>query len=186
MAQSLDDLKRKYQSAISIAQSSGPLQNANMQGDKLFIRAEVASEDTRNKVWNEIKRAESQYKDLTNRYRRQYFACAARGGGLFGRSVFRRGGFRGVAEVHCSTGRLAVRNCAEILRKGERVREHLRGQQGQTLRSGPYPRRAGTGDSRMSTLDQLGGASIPPGPHRRRTRLHSICNSSLRRFRRTR
>jgi nucleoid-associated protein YgaU len=65
MAQSLDDLKRKYSSAISVAQNSGHLQNVNMQGDKLFIRAEVASEDIKNKVWNEIKRADAQYKDLT-------------------------------------------------------------------------------------------------------------------------
>ena len=65
MPQSIDQLKQKYQSAISLAQSSGHLQNVNMQGEKLFIRAEVANEDVKNTIWNEIKKIDSQYSDLT-------------------------------------------------------------------------------------------------------------------------
>lgn len=65
MAQSLDQLKQKYQAAVSLAQSSGHLQNVNMQGEKLFIRAEVANEDLKNNIWNEIKKVDGQYSDLT-------------------------------------------------------------------------------------------------------------------------
>jgi LysM repeat protein len=65
MAQTLDQLKQKYQSAISMARSSGHLENVNMQGDKLFIRAEVANQDLKNQIWNEIKKIDPQYADLT-------------------------------------------------------------------------------------------------------------------------
>src|SRR5947208_1392265 len=65
MAQSFEQLKQKYQSAISMAQSVGHLQNVNMQGEKLFVRAEVANEDVKNTIWNEIKTIDPQYSDLT-------------------------------------------------------------------------------------------------------------------------
>jgi LysM repeat protein len=64
MAQSFDQLKQKYQAAITMAKNSGHLQNVNMEGDKLFIRAEVANNDIKNSIWNEIKRADAQYGDL--------------------------------------------------------------------------------------------------------------------------
>lgn len=47
-----------------MAQSSGHLQNVNMQGDKLFVRAEVANEDVKNRIWNQIKAVDPQYSDL--------------------------------------------------------------------------------------------------------------------------
>jgi len=65
MAQSLDQLERKYQSVITLARSSGHLQNVNMEGDKLFIRAEVANQDVKNEIWNAIKAIDPQYSDLT-------------------------------------------------------------------------------------------------------------------------
>jgi len=65
MAQTLEQLKQKYQSVISLAQTTGHLENVNMQGEKLFIRAEVANEDVKNNIWNEIKRIDPQYSDLT-------------------------------------------------------------------------------------------------------------------------
>src|SRR6266568_6349962 len=65
MAQSFDQLKQKYQIAIALAQSSGHLQNVNMEGDKLFVRAEVANEQTKNNIWNEIKKIDPTYSDLT-------------------------------------------------------------------------------------------------------------------------
>jgi nucleoid-associated protein YgaU len=65
MAESLEQLKQKYQSAISMAQTVGHLQNVNMEGNKLFVRAEVANEDVKNSIWNEIKRIDPQYSDLT-------------------------------------------------------------------------------------------------------------------------
>lgn len=64
MAQSLEQLKQKYQSAISLAQSSGHLENVNMQGDKLFVRAAVANEAVKDSIWNEIKKIDSSYSDL--------------------------------------------------------------------------------------------------------------------------
>jgi nucleoid-associated protein YgaU len=64
MAQSLEQLQQKYQSAIALAQSSGHLQNVNMQGDKLFVRAEVANQDIKNDIWNAIKAIDPQYSDL--------------------------------------------------------------------------------------------------------------------------
>jgi nucleoid-associated protein YgaU len=41
------------------------LQNLNMQGDKLFMRAEAPSQDAKNKIWNQIKMVDSSYSDLT-------------------------------------------------------------------------------------------------------------------------
>jgi len=61
----LEQLKQKYQSAIDLAQRSGHLQNVNMEKDKLFVRAEVANQDVKNTIWNEIKRIDPQYSDLT-------------------------------------------------------------------------------------------------------------------------
>ena len=65
MAQSLDQLKQKYQSAISLAQNSGHLQNVHIEGDKLLVRAEVPNQDVKNQIWNEIKRIDPGYSDLT-------------------------------------------------------------------------------------------------------------------------
>jgi LysM repeat protein len=65
MAQTFEQLKQKYQSVISMAQTNGHLENVNMQGDKLFLRAEVANQDVKNNLWNEIKKVDPQYSDLT-------------------------------------------------------------------------------------------------------------------------
>ena len=65
MPETFDQLKQKYQSAISAAQNLGHLENVNMQGEKLFVRAEVANEDVKNTIWNEIKKIDPQYADLT-------------------------------------------------------------------------------------------------------------------------
>ncbi len=66
MAQTLDQLKAKYQTVLdSIQKVGGHLENVNMEGDKLFIRAEVANEDLKNTVWNQIKQVDANYSDLT-------------------------------------------------------------------------------------------------------------------------
>jgi nucleoid-associated protein YgaU len=65
MAQTLEQLKQKYQSAITLAQNSGHLQNVHIEGDKLLIRAEVANQDVKNSIWNEIKKIDPQFSDLT-------------------------------------------------------------------------------------------------------------------------
>lgn len=65
MAQSLDQLKQKYQSAIDLAQRTGHLQNVHIEGDKLLIRAEVANDNLKNGIWNAIKAVDPKYSDLT-------------------------------------------------------------------------------------------------------------------------
>lgn len=60
-----------------------------MDGDKLLIRAEVANQDVKNNVWNEIKKIDAQFSDLTaditiNSSLPQ--AAAAQSSGSFGRS----------------------------------------------------------------------------------------------------
>jgi len=59
-------LKQKYQSVQNVmAQYQVRLQNINMQGDKLFMRAEAPSEDAKNKVWDQIKLVDPSFSDLT-------------------------------------------------------------------------------------------------------------------------
>ena len=40
------------------------LQNLNMQGDKLFMRAEAPSQEAKNRVWDQIKLIDPTYSDL--------------------------------------------------------------------------------------------------------------------------
>jgi nucleoid-associated protein YgaU len=61
-----DALKLKYQSALNFMQSQNvQLQNINMEGDKLFIRATAPSTDIKNKVWDQIKLVDPSFSDLT-------------------------------------------------------------------------------------------------------------------------
>ncbi len=66
MAQSLDQLKAKYQGVLGVIQQvNGHLENVNMSGDKLYIKAEVANDELKNKIWSQIKQIDSNYSDLT-------------------------------------------------------------------------------------------------------------------------
>jgi hypothetical protein len=40
------------------------LENLNMQGDKLYMRAEAPSQDAKNKIWDQIKLVDPNYSDL--------------------------------------------------------------------------------------------------------------------------
>src|SRR5437763_608494 len=63
--QRFEQLKQKYQSVQNaMAQQQVRLQNLNMQGDKLFMRAEAPSQDAKNKVWDEIKLVDPSSSDL--------------------------------------------------------------------------------------------------------------------------
>ena len=63
--QRFEQLKQKYQSVMNaISQQQVRLQNVNMEGDKLLIRGEAASEDAKNKVWDQIKLVDAGYSDL--------------------------------------------------------------------------------------------------------------------------
>jgi len=63
--QRFEQLKQKYQSVQNaMGQHQVRLQNLNMQGDKLFMRAEAPSQDAKNKIWDQIKMVDPSYSDL--------------------------------------------------------------------------------------------------------------------------
>ena len=63
--QRFEQLKQKYQSVQNaMGQHQVRLQNLNMQGDKLLMRAEAPSQDAKNKVWDQIKTVDPTYSDL--------------------------------------------------------------------------------------------------------------------------
>ncbi len=65
MAQSdqrFEQLKQKYQPVQNaMAQHQVRLQNLNMQGDKLFMRAQAPSQEAKNRIWDVIKLVDSSY-----------------------------------------------------------------------------------------------------------------------------
>ena len=55
----------KYQPVLNFIQSQGvQLQNVNMEGDKLLIRASAPSTDLKNRVWDQIKLVDPSASDL--------------------------------------------------------------------------------------------------------------------------
>lgn len=65
MADRFEQLKAKYQSVLNFIQMQGiQLQNVNMEGDKLLIRASAPSADLKNRVWDQIKLVDPSYSDL--------------------------------------------------------------------------------------------------------------------------
>jgi nucleoid-associated protein YgaU len=65
MADRFEQLKMKYQSVLNFIQSQGlQLQNVNMEGDKLLIRASAPSVDLKNRVWDQIKLVDPSASDL--------------------------------------------------------------------------------------------------------------------------
>jgi nucleoid-associated protein YgaU len=64
--QRFEQLKMKYQSVINFIEAQNAnLQNVNMEGDKLLIRASAPSQDVKNKIWDQIKLVDPSYPDLT-------------------------------------------------------------------------------------------------------------------------
>ncbi len=62
----LEELKNKYKGALDAVQQQGvQLSHVHVQDNKLFIQGVAPSEDAKNAVWNQIKAADSSYKDLT-------------------------------------------------------------------------------------------------------------------------
>ncbi len=60
-----EQLKQKYQSVVNaMQQHQVRLENLNMQGDKLFMRAEAPSQEAKNRVWDQIKMVDASYADL--------------------------------------------------------------------------------------------------------------------------
>jgi LysM domain len=83
MADRLTELKAKYQSVLNFIQQqqNTQLQNVNMEGDKLFIRASAPSLDVKNKIWDQIKLVDSTFSDLTADIQAPEAAAAAVAGG---------------------------------------------------------------------------------------------------------
>lgn len=82
MADRFEQLKLKYQSVLNFIQSNGvQLQNVNMEGDKLLIRATAPSADLKNRVWDQIKLVDPNFSDLTADIQAPAAAAAAAAGG---------------------------------------------------------------------------------------------------------
>jgi hypothetical protein len=66
MADRLGELKAKYQSVTNFIQQqpNTQLQNVNMEGDKLLIRASAPSQEVKNKIWDQIKLVDPTASDL--------------------------------------------------------------------------------------------------------------------------
>jgi nucleoid-associated protein YgaU len=65
MPDQLDQLKQKYQPVIdTIQREGGQLQNVNMDGSQLYLKATMNSEAGKNKVWDAIKQVDPNFKDL--------------------------------------------------------------------------------------------------------------------------
>jgi nucleoid-associated protein YgaU len=66
MADRFAELKAKYQSVLNFIQQqqNTQLQNVNMEGDKLLIRANAPSQDVKNKIWDQIKLVDPNSPDL--------------------------------------------------------------------------------------------------------------------------
>ncbi len=59
-------LKAKYQPAIDLAKAKGAsLKNVHVENEKLLIRGSVPNEAIKNDIWNEIKKIDSSYSDLS-------------------------------------------------------------------------------------------------------------------------
>ena len=81
MADRFEQLKTKYQSVLNFIQSQGvQLQNLNMDGEKLLIRATAPSRDLKNRVWDQIKLVDPNFPDLIADIQAPAAAAAAAGG----------------------------------------------------------------------------------------------------------
>jgi nucleoid-associated protein YgaU len=81
MADRFEQLKMKYQSVLNFIQSQGvQLQNLNMEGDKLLIRATAPSADLKNRVWDQIKLVDPNFSDLIADIQAPAAAAAAAAG----------------------------------------------------------------------------------------------------------
>src|SRR5260370_5494187 len=81
MADRFEQLKAKYQSVLNFIQSQGvQLQNVNMEGGKLLIRASAPSGDLKNKVWDQIKLVDPNFSDLIADIQAPAAAAAAAAG----------------------------------------------------------------------------------------------------------
>ncbi len=65
MADLLAQLKQKYKPVFDTIQREGAqLQNVNMDGNQLYVKATAKSEDSKNRIWDAIKQVDPNYTDL--------------------------------------------------------------------------------------------------------------------------
>ena len=88
----LASLRSKYDPVVRLMHARGvQVKTIEMQGSKLLLRAEAPSADVKNAIWDEIKKVDPSYSDLTAdisvNAAGQAWMVGARGGG--------RGGQRG-------------------------------------------------------------------------------------------
>ena len=64
-SQVFEQLKKKYQPVLNLMQQlQVKLQNVNMEGTKLLIRAAAPSAQVKNKIWDQVKLIDSSFSDL--------------------------------------------------------------------------------------------------------------------------
>ncbi|MGA7294428.1 MAG: LysM peptidoglycan-binding domain-containing protein [Terriglobales bacterium] len=60
-----DQLKQKYQPVLDTIQKEGAeLQNVNLDGNQLYIKATAVSEASKNRIWDSIKAVDPNFADL--------------------------------------------------------------------------------------------------------------------------
>ena len=65
MADLLSQLKQKYQPVLNTIQREGvELQNLNLDGNQLFLKATAVSEASKNRIWDAIKQVDPNFADL--------------------------------------------------------------------------------------------------------------------------
>jgi nucleoid-associated protein YgaU len=61
----LEQLKQKYQPVLdTIQKEGGELQNVNLDGEQLYVKATMVSEASKDRVWNAIKAVDPNFADL--------------------------------------------------------------------------------------------------------------------------
>jgi len=61
----LEQLKQKYQPVLdTIQKENAQLQNVNMDGSQLYLKATATSEASKNRIWDAIKRVDPNFADL--------------------------------------------------------------------------------------------------------------------------
>ena len=64
--ETFNELRTKYQSVLNtIEREDVQLRNLHVEGDKLFIKGIAPSEDAKNRVWDQIKLVDTDYRDLS-------------------------------------------------------------------------------------------------------------------------
>lgn len=66
MPVTMDAIKVKYQSAIDVGKTRGvSWKNVHVENEKLLLRGSAPNEQIKNAVWDQIKKVDPNYKDLT-------------------------------------------------------------------------------------------------------------------------